>query len=68
MLLSITYILITSYPLFFQVHIIDAKKFSGEVVTKITMPGRVPYGFHGAFMQISFQAQEHNSVYHQQTP
>ncbi|WVZ18495.1 hypothetical protein V8G54_005817 [Vigna mungo] len=51
-----------------EVHIIDAKKFSGEVVTKITMPRRVPYGFHGAFMQISFQAQEHNSVYHQQTP
>ncbi|ESW09210.1 hypothetical protein PHAVU_009G109200 [Phaseolus vulgaris] len=51
-----------------EVHIIDAKKFCGEMVTKITMPRRVPYGFHGAFMQNSFQAQEHNSVYHQQAP
>ncbi|KAK7282983.1 hypothetical protein RIF29_12148 [Crotalaria pallida] len=37
-----------------QVYIIDTKKFSGEAVAKITMPCRVPYGFHGAFMPISF--------------
>ncbi|RDX68334.1 Carotenoid 9,10(9',10')-cleavage dioxygenase 1, partial [Mucuna pruriens] len=37
-----------------QVHIIDTKKFSDEAVAKITMPCRVPYGFHGAFMPISF--------------
>ncbi|KAL2346933.1 hypothetical protein Fmac_000933 [Flemingia macrophylla] len=37
-----------------QVHIVDAKKFSGEAVAKITLPCRVPYGFHGAFMSISF--------------
>ncbi|KHN10199.1 Carotenoid 9,10(9',10')-cleavage dioxygenase 1 [Glycine soja] len=36
-----------------QVHIIDSKKFSGEAVAKITMPFRVPYGFHGAFMPLS---------------
>ncbi|XP_057434748.1 carotenoid 9,10(9',10')-cleavage dioxygenase 1-like [Lotus japonicus] len=40
-----------------QVHIIDTKKFSGETVVKITFPHRVPYGFHGAFMPISFQDQ-----------
>ncbi|XP_029127782.1 carotenoid 9,10(9',10')-cleavage dioxygenase 1 isoform X2 [Cajanus cajan] len=39
-----------------EVHIIDTNKFSGDTVAKITMPRRVPYGFHGAFMQISFQA------------
>ncbi|KAM7260203.1 hypothetical protein ACFE04_015944 [Oxalis oulophora] len=35
-----------------QVHVIDAKKFSEEPVAKITLPCRVPYGFHGAFMAI----------------
>lgn len=40
-----------------QVHIIDTKKFCGETVAKITLPCRVPYGFHGAFMPISFHAQ-----------
>ncbi|CAJ1973892.1 unnamed protein product [Sphenostylis stenocarpa] len=40
-----------------EVHIIDTKKFCGEMVTKITLPRRVPYGFHGAFMPIAFQAQ-----------
>ncbi|KAL1291111.1 hypothetical protein AAHE18_20G177900 [Arachis hypogaea] len=39
-----------------QVHIIDGKKLSGEAVAKITLPCRIPYGFHGAFMPISFQA------------
>ncbi|KAG9449183.1 hypothetical protein H6P81_009148 [Aristolochia fimbriata] len=33
-----------------QVHIIDAKKFEGEAVAKISLPHRVPYGFHGTFI------------------
>ncbi|XP_050231911.1 carotenoid 9,10(9',10')-cleavage dioxygenase-like [Mercurialis annua] len=33
-----------------QVYIIDAKNFSDKPVAKITLPCRVPYGFHGAFM------------------
>ncbi|CAI0388380.1 unnamed protein product [Linum tenue] len=36
-----------------KVYIIDAKKFSSEPVAKITLPCRVPYGFHGAFMPMS---------------
>ncbi|KAL7112161.1 hypothetical protein ACP275_05G134700 [Erythranthe tilingii] len=35
-----------------QVYIVDAKKFSSEPVAKITLPCRVPYGFHGAFMPL----------------
>ncbi|OVA20276.1 Carotenoid oxygenase [Macleaya cordata] len=35
-----------------QVHIIDAKKFESEPVAKITLPQRVPYGFHGTFASI----------------
>ncbi|XP_024986932.1 carotenoid 9,10(9',10')-cleavage dioxygenase 1-like [Cynara cardunculus var. scolymus] len=35
-----------------QVLIIDAKKFTSEPVSVITLPSRVPYGFHGAFMPI----------------
>ncbi|MED6225019.1 hypothetical protein PIB30_089715 [Stylosanthes scabra] len=38
-----------------QVHIIDGKKVSDKAVAKITLPCRVPYGFHGAFLPISFQ-------------
>ncbi|XLS90351.1 hypothetical protein HN51_066359 [Arachis hypogaea] len=37
-----------------QVHIIERKKLSGEAVAKITLPCKVPYGFHEAFMPISF--------------
>ncbi|KAL6006138.1 hypothetical protein ACLOJK_040184 [Asimina triloba] len=32
-----------------QVHIIDAKNFTEKPVAKITLPQRVPYGFHAAF-------------------
>ncbi|XP_074360819.1 bifunctional aspartate aminotransferase and glutamate/aspartate-prephenate aminotransferase-like isoform X2 [Apium graveolens] len=34
-----------------MVYIIDAKKFSDEPVPVITLPSRVPYGFHGTFMR-----------------
>jgi carotenoid cleavage dioxygenase len=32
-----------------QVYIIDAKRFSDEPIAKITLPQRVPYGFHGNY-------------------
>ncbi|XP_009804285.1 carotenoid 9,10(9',10')-cleavage dioxygenase 1-like isoform X1 [Nicotiana sylvestris] len=35
-----------------QVYIVDAKKFTNEPVAIITLPSRVPYGFHGAFMPL----------------
>ncbi|KAJ8555479.1 hypothetical protein K7X08_012975 [Anisodus acutangulus] len=35
-----------------QVCIIDAKEFTEEPVAIITLPSRVPYGFHGAFMPL----------------
>ncbi|XP_073055362.1 carotenoid 9,10(9',10')-cleavage dioxygenase-like isoform X1 [Primulina eburnea] len=35
-----------------QVYIVDAKKFSEEPVAKISLPRRVPYGFHGTFVPI----------------
>ncbi|CAL5088922.1 unnamed protein product [Urochloa decumbens] len=34
-----------------QVHIIDAQRFEDAPVATITMPQRVPYGFHGTFIQ-----------------
>ncbi|ERN15065.1 hypothetical protein AMTR_s00056p00029160 [Amborella trichopoda] len=33
-----------------QVYIIDVKNFCGGPVAKITLPKRVPYGFHSAFI------------------
>ncbi|KAK8351699.1 hypothetical protein V6Z12_A05G050200 [Gossypium hirsutum] len=38
-----------------EAYIIDSKNFLNEPVTKITLPFRVPYGFHGAFMPIQLQ-------------
>ncbi|XP_073299297.1 carotenoid 9,10(9',10')-cleavage dioxygenase-like isoform X2 [Primulina huaijiensis] len=35
-----------------QVYIVDAKKFSEEPVAKISLPRRVPYGFHGTFVPV----------------
>ncbi|KAL6846362.1 hypothetical protein ACP4OV_023810 [Aristida adscensionis] len=34
-----------------EVHIIDARRFEDSPVAKITLPRRVPYGFHGTFIQ-----------------
>ena len=38
------------YVFTLQVHIIDAQRFEDAPVAKITMPRRVPYGFHGNFI------------------
>ncbi|XLR18574.1 hypothetical protein HN51_065262 [Arachis hypogaea] len=37
-----------------QVHIIERKKLSGEAIAKITLPCKIPYGFHETLMPISF--------------
>ncbi|KAJ9702305.1 hypothetical protein PVL29_004176 [Vitis rotundifolia] len=39
-----------------QVHIFDAKKFRSKPIAKITLPQRVPYGFHGIFITMPHQA------------
>lgn len=36
--------------LLLQVRITDAKKLESDPVAKITLPQRVPYGFHGPFV------------------
>jgi carotenoid cleavage dioxygenase len=38
------------YVFMLQVHIVDAKRFEDAPVAKITLPRRVPYGFHGTFI------------------
>ncbi|KAE8735233.1 Carotenoid 9,10(9',10')-cleavage dioxygenase 1, putative isoform 2 [Hibiscus syriacus] len=38
-----------------QVLIIEAKSFTSKPVAKITLPFRVPYGFHGAFRPMQLQ-------------
>ncbi|KAG8657280.1 hypothetical protein MANES_03G058000v8 [Manihot esculenta] len=35
-----------------QVLIIDAKKFKSQPIATITLPNRVPYGFHGTFISM----------------
>ncbi|CAM8958615.1 unnamed protein product [Rhodiola kirilowii] len=36
-----------------QVYIVDAKSFSSAPVAKLSIPCRVPYGFHGSYMPIN---------------
>ncbi|CAL8102626.1 unnamed protein product [Prunus armeniaca] len=39
-----------------QVHVIDAKKFESEPIAKLTLPQRVPYGFHATFVSMPRQS------------
>ncbi|PSR91263.1 Carotenoid 9,10(9',10')-cleavage dioxygenase [Actinidia chinensis var. chinensis] len=39
-----------------QVYIVDAKHFGSKPVAKITLPRRVPYGFHGTYISTRNQA------------
>ncbi|BBG95318.1 carotenoid cleavage dioxygenase 1 [Prunus dulcis] len=34
-----------------QVHVIDTSRFGSEAIAKLTLPQRVPYGFHGTFLR-----------------
>ncbi|KAB2027689.1 hypothetical protein ES319_D05G048600v1 [Gossypium barbadense] len=45
-----------------EAYIIDTKNFLNEPVTKITLPFRVPYGFHGAFMPIQLQITDSSNL------
>ncbi|XP_034204570.1 carotenoid 9,10(9',10')-cleavage dioxygenase 1-like [Prunus dulcis] len=39
-----------------QVHVIDAKKFESEPIAKLTLPQRVPYGFHATLVSMPCQS------------
>ncbi|KAH0989829.1 hypothetical protein GBA52_001312 [Prunus armeniaca] len=39
-----------------QVHVIDASRFGSEAIAKLTLPQRVPYGFHGTFVSMPSQS------------
>uniref|UniRef100_A0A7N0V5X9 Carotenoid cleavage dioxygenase n=1 Tax=Kalanchoe fedtschenkoi TaxID=63787 RepID=A0A7N0V5X9_KALFE len=39
-----------------QVFIVDTKSFSSEPVAKLSLPRRVPYGFHGSYMPFPLQS------------
>ncbi|KAF9590614.1 hypothetical protein IFM89_035932 [Coptis chinensis] len=41
-----------------QAHIIDTQSFEAEPVAKITLPRRVPYGFHGTYVSRPFHIQQ----------
>uniref|UniRef100_A0A803NFI9 Uncharacterized protein n=1 Tax=Cannabis sativa TaxID=3483 RepID=A0A803NFI9_CANSA len=51
-----------------QVLLIDSKNFSSEPVAKITLPYRVPYGFHGTFVSIPLASSSPNQAHNQARP